>query len=83
MKLNDDLVKRLSKVYEPSTMMTIRFRGNDVAFKTDESGNPVLAFVGKMTEDGTIKGERFTRILKYDQNGKRIKDHWDAKGRVN
>jgi hypothetical protein len=34
--LNTDLVKKLSKKYEPSTMVNITYKGNDVAFKTDE-----------------------------------------------
>jgi hypothetical protein len=37
---------------------------------------------GKLKEDGTIKGERYARTLKYDKEGKIIKDHWELKGKA-
>jgi len=82
MKLNEDLVKILSKIYEPSAMIENQFRGKDTLFKTDEQGNPILLFIGKRTESGSIKGERYARTLKYDREGKVIKDHWELKGKV-
>lgn len=82
MKLSEDLVKKLSKKHEPSTLIHDRFRGADIAFKTDADGNAMQLFVGKRTEDGTIKGERFVRTLKHDKAGNRIKDHWEAKGKA-
>jgi hypothetical protein len=48
MPLNDDLVKILRKTYEPSMLINMRFRGNDIAFKTDKNGNAVLLFTGKL-----------------------------------
>ena len=83
MKLANDLQKKLSKLYEPSTFVEMKFRGNDIAFKTDENGNPVLLFIGKVNEDGKIKGNRYARVLKYDNKGNKIKDHWDLKGKAN
>lgn len=83
MKLSADLLKRLGKKYEPSVMVYDRFRGNDLAFKTDEDGNAIQLFIGKLKEDGTIKGERYARTLKHDKNGKPFKDHWDRKGKTN
>ena len=80
--LNTDLIKKLSKKYEPSTMVNITYKGNDVAFKTDEQGNAVLCFIGKMNEQGNIKGERYARTLKYDREGSLIKDHWELKGKA-
>jgi hypothetical protein len=82
MKLNEDLQKRLSRKYEPSAMVTMEFRGKDVAFKTDETGNPVLLFIGKQDVNGSIKGDRYARVLKYDREGKVIKDHWELKGKA-
>ena len=82
MPLSEDLVKKLSKKYEPSSMVEMRFRGNDVAFKTDEEGNPVLLFMGRAGEDGTIRGDRYARTLKRDREGRVIKDHWERKGRA-
>jgi hypothetical protein len=82
MKLNEELVKKLSKTYEPSTMINMRFREIDIAFKTDEGGNPILLFIGKLTEVGTIKGERYARRLAYDREGNVIKDHWELKGKA-
>jgi hypothetical protein len=82
MSLSDDLVKKLQKKYEPSSMIHDRFRGNDIAFKTDEEGNPVQLFLGRAGADGTIKGDRYARTLKYDRDGKQIKDHWERKGKA-
>lgn len=82
MKLSQHLQLKLSKKYEPSAMVSMRYKGNDLAFKTDEEGNPVLLFIGKATESGTIKGERYARTLKSDRNGYIIKDHWELKGKA-
>jgi hypothetical protein len=82
MKPGDDLLKKLNKIYEPSAFIQMKFRGNDVAFKTDEKGNAVLLFIGKAGEDGQIKGSRYARVLKYDANGNKVKDHWDLKGKA-
>lgn len=82
MKIGEELKKKLSKKYEPSTLVHSQFKGNDMAFKTDEEGNPVLLFIGKKGESGAIKGERFSRTLKKDSHGVIIKDHWDLKGKA-
>ncbi|ACU62460.1 hypothetical protein [Chitinophaga pinensis] len=82
MKLNDDLIKKLEKLYTPSTMVDMEFRGNDLSFKTDEEGNPILLFIGKRAADGNVRGERYARTLKYDREGNRIKDHWELKGKA-
>jgi len=80
--LSETLIKKLSKVYEPSSLIHFRFKQNDAAFKTDELGNPVLLFIGKKNEQGNIKGERYARTLKYDKDGTKIKDHWELKGKA-
>ncbi len=82
MKLSDDLQKRLSKVYEPSAIIELPYKGYDLSFKTDEEGNAILLFIGKKTEKGTIKGERFARSIKKDREGKVFKDHWELKGKA-
>ncbi len=82
MKLSELLIRELSKTYEPSAMINRRFKGNDIAFRTNEKGNPILLFVGKMNEQGNIKGKRYVRILKYDEKGTVIKDHWELKGKA-
>jgi len=82
MKLSDDLIKKLSKKYEPSTLIHDSFRGNDIAFKTDAAGNAIQLFIGKRNDAGTIKGERFVRTLKYDKDGIILKDHWENKGKA-
>jgi hypothetical protein len=81
MKLSGELQKLLSKRYEPSSMIDMQFKGNDVSFKTDEEGNPVLLFIGTRKQDGNIKGERYARTLKKDREGKVFKDHWELKGK--
>jgi hypothetical protein len=82
MKMGDALLKKLNKKYEPDTMVSIKFKGYDLAMKTDDEGNPILLFIGKAGADGMIKGDRYSRRLLKDANGGIIKDHWDYKGRV-
>jgi hypothetical protein len=82
MKPLEGLSKILDKTYEPSTMISTTFKGNDLAFKTNEEGLPKLLFIGTMNEKGTIKGERYTRRLAKDDSGKTIKDHWELKGKA-
>lgn len=81
MKLSEDLVKKLQEKFEPSAMVEMRYRGNDIAFKTDKGGNAIQLFIGRKNEDGTIKGYRYARTLLEDRNGVNIKDHWDLKGK--
>jgi hypothetical protein len=61
MALSPDLLKILSKKYDPSALIEKRFRGYDLAIKTDEEGNPVLLFIGKKNETGKIRGN-FTPV---------------------
>jgi hypothetical protein len=82
MPLNEQLVKKLSSKLEPSTMVFMTFRGNDLAVKTDNEGNPMQLFIGKMQEDGHISGDRYVRIMVKDKSGTIIKDHWDKKGKT-
>ena len=81
MKLHEGLESRLKKVYEPSSFISMKFKGNDIGFKTDDNGNPILLFIGKKTVNGSIKGQRYARTLKRDGNGNVYKDHWDLKGK--
>lgn len=81
-KIGEPLLKKLSKLYEPSSMVHLRFKSYDLAFKTDEEGNPLVLFIGKADKEGTIKGDRYARRLLKDNTGKVIKDHWDYKGKV-
>jgi hypothetical protein len=82
MKLSEDLQKKLSKKYEPSDMVELKYKGYDLSMKTDDEGNAILLFIGKKTEKGTIKGERYVRTLKKDKEGKIFKDHWELKGKA-
>lgn len=82
MKLGERLLKQLTKTYAPSQLVSFRFGRYDVATKTDGEGNPMLVFVGKADEKGTIRGDQFNRRLLKDASGKVIKDHWDYKGKV-
>lgn len=82
MKLSEDLQRKLHKMHEPSSVINMKYRGNDIAVKTDENGNAILLFIGKMQQDGRIKGERYARTLKYDREGRVIKDHWELKGKA-
>jgi hypothetical protein len=81
-KLGEPVLKVLNKKYEPSTIVSLKVKGYDLAMKTDNEGNPILLFIGKMDEKGNVKGDRFARTLKKDQEGKIVKDHWDLKGKA-
>lgn len=82
MKLSEPLLLKLSKKYEASSMLKMKYKGLDVSFKTDHEGNPVVLFIGKTLPNGKIKGERYTRTLKRDPAGSIVKDHWDLKGKA-
>lgn len=82
MKLSEDLQKKLSKIYEPSAMIEMKYKEYDLSFKTDEEGNAILLFIGKKSNNATIKGERYARTLKRDRAGKIFKDFWELKGKA-
>lgn len=82
MKLNQLLLLKLSKKYEPSAMIDMKFKGKDLSVKTDNEGNPIVLFIGKMQDNGKIKGERYTRTLVRGADGYLMKDHWDLKGKT-
>ena len=63
-------------------MVSMKYKGNDLTFKTDEEGNPIVLFIGKELPNGMIRGERYTRRLKRDEKGNVIKDHWELKGKA-
>lgn len=49
--------------------------------QSDKEGNVIRAFIGK-ADEGLTKGDRYGRILKWDEEGNVIKDHWERKGRA-
>jgi hypothetical protein len=82
MILGEEILKVLNKVYEPSSFIETKFKRYDLGFKTDETGRPILLFMGQKDENGKIKGERFARRFKVGSNGEVLKDHWDNKGKA-
>ncbi len=82
MKIGEALLKKISKKYEPSAMVSLRFKEYNIALKTDEEGNAIVMFIGKAAGDGTVKGDRYARRLLKDEQGTVIKDHWDYKGKA-
>ncbi len=82
MQLGEPIMKILNKLYEPSSIVEAKFKRYDLVFKTDETGRPVLLFMGKKNENGTVIGERYSRRLKFDINGVVVKDHWEHKGKA-
>lgn len=82
MALGETIVKKLSKIFAPSTVVHMKIGRQDLAIRTDENGNAVQVFIGKADAEGVIKGDRYARTLKYDRDGKVIKDHWERKGKA-
>jgi hypothetical protein len=82
MTLGDDILKKINQKFEPSTKIEMRFKAYDLVLVTDKEGNAVQLFMGKANREGNIKGDRFARTLKYDREGRLIKDHWERKGKA-
>ncbi|MFL5741424.1 MAG: hypothetical protein ACJ75B_14465 [Flavisolibacter sp.] len=82
MNLGEDLIRKLSKLFAPSSTVQFRYRGKDVSVQTDEEGHAIKMFIGKLKDDGMVSGDRYARVLVRDRNGAFIKDHWDRKGRA-
>ena len=82
MALGEDLTKKISRKFEPSTTVSMRYRSYDLVLRTDKEGNAIQMFMGRLDEQGLIRGDRYARTLKYDREGKLIKDHWERKGKA-
>ena len=82
MSISDDLRKKIDQKFAPSSRVSLRYRSKDLVLLTDEDGNAVQLFMGKVDEKGVIKGDRYTRVLKYDRDGSPLKDHWERKGKA-
>jgi hypothetical protein len=82
MSLGSDIIKKLNRKFEPSSTAQFRYRTNDVVVQSDEEGNAIRAFIGKANDEGIVKGDRYSRVLKKDKEGKLIKDHWERKGKA-
>jgi hypothetical protein len=42
MSLGAELQMKLTKKYEPSSLIHMKFKGNDLAVQTDKEGNPIV-----------------------------------------
>ena len=80
--LKEPILKILKKIYQPDTMVEMKFKRYDLAFKTDDEGRPILLFIGEKDDNGKIKGERYARRLLENTDGTILKDHWDHKGKA-
>ncbi|MBS1524118.1 MAG: hypothetical protein JST19_00625 [Bacteroidetes bacterium] len=79
--LGEGVKKLLDKSYPASSIEETTYRGQDIAFKTDKEGRPVLVFIGKKIAPGKIRGERYVRSIVTTSDGK-VKDHWERKGKA-
>lgn len=82
MSLSDDLIKKLKRKFEPLTITQFRYRTSDIVVQSDDEGNAIRVFIGRADQEGIVKGDRYSRTLKKDEEGKIIKDHWEKKGRA-
>lgn len=81
MALGLELIKILNRRYSPDSKIERKYRKYDLVFITNEDGDPIRLFIGKLNAEGQITGERYSRVLKKDAKGNILKDHWDNKGR--
>ncbi|HTI58171.1 hypothetical protein [Mucilaginibacter sp.] len=79
--LGAGILKILDKNYPALVVNETRYRGLDLAFKTDSHGIPVLLFIGKKDTSGKIKGERYTREISVTSQGV-VKNQWAHKGKA-
>ena len=79
--LGESIKRIMDKSYPASSIEEICYKGQDLAFKTDKDGHPVLLFVGKKIAPGKIRGERYVRSIITTSDGK-IKGHWEKKGKA-
>ena len=82
MALSEDILKKINRKFERSTKIPLRYRTHDLLLITDKEGNAVQLFMGKADGEGNVKGDRYARTLKYDREGRLIKDHWERKGKA-
>lgn len=82
MPLSKVILKKINQKFEPDTWINLQLRNYDIALKTDAEGIAVQMFIGKMKENGMIKGERYARKIIRDKEGNIIKQHWDRKGKT-
>jgi len=82
MRPGPELLKLLNKPHVPDSLIQMKFKGFDIAIKTNESGEAILLFLGKLDESGRIRGSRYARTLKKDREGRIFKDHWELKGKA-
>lgn len=80
--LKEPILKLLNKIYKPCTLVEMKFKRYDLAFKTDEKGRPILLFIGEKDATGKINGSRYARRLLENTEGIVLKDHWDHKGKA-
>jgi hypothetical protein len=82
MALKPALLKLLDRLYEPKTLVELRFKGLDAVVRTDGEGRPFQLFLGKRGPDGRVHGDRYWRNRMVDATGMVVKDHWDRKGKA-
>ena len=82
MSLGEGLLKKINKRFEPLTTVPMRYRSYDLLLVTDKNGNGIKLFIGKINAQGIIRGDRYLRTLKYNEQGILIKDHWERKGKA-
>ena len=82
MALSAQLIKKLDQRYEASAMIELRYKGLDLSIRTNAEGFPVLLFIGRRNSEGTVKGDRYVRTLIFGDDGRKIKDHLELKGKA-
>ncbi len=76
------MLKKINQKFEPSAKVLLRYRSQDLVLVTDKEGNAVQLFMGRANDEGVIKGDRYARTIKYDRDGRLLKDYWERKGKA-
>lgn len=82
MGLGETVLKKINKKFEANTQVRLKVGNHDLLLITNATGLAVRLFMGKADDKGMIKGDRYERIVKWDKEGRVIKDHWDRKGKA-
>jgi len=83
MGLKEPILKILRKKYDCVSLIACSCNQYELSFKTDESGDPLQAFLERKTSKGNVKGQGYIRCMIHDASGRLNKDYWLPRNEFN